>query len=350
MQYPEENVAAPNLSRAWGLLMESLRSADPLWSPEAARLLGQLGRTDAVAPLVDYVRTSWDYGKTAGLYALQQLGDADCAQDLVPLVDSPNVCEDYYWHRAYMVRAAAALTVRTLDAQLAPQFFERELSGEASDSLNQFCIFYAPVLMDLPPGDALFDRLKAHTLTMIYSRKYTRPSHLTRSVVALARSGTEQAFHELKILLSWSSQYVRGAAAEQLGGASFGEKGVPLLSEFFELEEAAFARVKAAGALSRLGDSRGPDCLREYMRDAENLFVKATAIDTASGCLKLEVDELLPYLKDTSSWVRASAMDALERQDPSAGLDAAIALMNDPDLQVRLQAAKSLLALKGEAS
>lgn len=318
-------------------------------SPEAARLLGELGRRDAVGPLVDYVCSVWDYGKTAGLYALQQLGEASCTQALVSLVDSPKVCEDYYWHHAYLVRAAAALTVYVLDTRLLPRFFERELGGKHSKHFDQFCILYAPVLMALP-GDSLIDRLKEHALDNIYAHEYTRPIHLIRSAKALGLTDTEQAFRELEYLLTWPGQYVRGAAAEQLGSGCHSAKAASALSEFFEREEVEFARVKAAGALTRLGDARGAECLREYVQGAANPFVRANAIDTAAVCLKLQADELLPLIADQSPWVRTSVVGALETTRTAQCVEAAASLLDDRDPQVRLQAAKSLLVLNESLS
>lgn len=350
MQSLAAPVATAHASRAWELLLTTLRSADRLYSPEAARLMGELGRADAVEPLVEYVCSAWDYGKTAGLYALQQLGDAACAQELVSLVDSPNVCEDYYWHHAYLVRAAAALTVRVLDARLSPPFFERQLAEEDSKNFDLFCIFYSPVLVELPPGDPLIGQLRAHALGNIYARQHTRPIHLIRSAKALGRTDTELAFRELEYLLNWPGQYVRGAAAEQLSSDNHRTKAAPMLRDFFEKEEAAFARVKAAGALTRLGDERGPECLRELMLNTPDPLVQANAIDTAAVCLKLEAHELLPLFNHTSPWVRASAVGAMENTPMPDCVEATVTLLDDPDLQVRLQAAKTLLVLSETAS
>jgi|GEM_PF-1946421 len=345
------NPEAPRCSKARAILNGALRPADPILAPEAARLLGELGDAEAIRPLLDYVKTDGDCSKTAGFYALQLIGDPGCALELAPFVDSPGVYEDYYWHQAGVVRAAAALAVHVLAPRMETPFFDRNLSEAPSVTLNMFCMLYSPVLLGLPPVSAVLAGLKHRTLEIIFSRKFIRPAHMARAAGALGQTGTEAAARELQWMLTLPSRYVRGAAAENLAACvSNGEAG-RLLCDFFDRETTDFARVKAAGALVRLGDSHASSYLRGTLRGAADPFVKATAIDTVSQCLgTLDWDELRPHLYDPSPWVRSATLASLESLRAIECPEAAARLMDDPDPHVRIQAAKSFLAMSRETA
>lgn len=338
--------------RAWSILTGSLRPADPFLAPEAARLMGALGRTEGTRPLLDYVRTDGDSSKTAGFYALQLIGDPGCARELAPLVEAPGVYEDFYWHQAGVVRAAAALAVHVLAPRMETPFFDRELAAKESVTLNIFCILYSPVLLAVPAATGVLNRLKDRTLDLIFSRKFLRPAHLARSAAALGKAGTQAAARELQWMLTLPSRYVRGAAAENLAACVSNDEAARLLGEFFDRENTDFAKVKAAGALVRLGDSHAWSYLRGILRDTADPFVKATAIDTlAASAGALDGDEWQPLLDDPSPWVRSSIVASLECLRTSACLETAGRMMDDPDPHVRIQAAKTVLALaleKGE--
>lgn len=338
--------------RAWSILTGSLRPADPFLAPEAARLMGELGRTEGTRPLLDYVRADGDSSKTAGLYALQRIAGPGCARELAPLVEAPGVYEDFYWHQAGVVRAAAALAVHVLDPRMETPFFDRELSAAESGILDMFCILYSPVLLSLPAGTGVVQRLKHRTLGLVFSRKFLRPVHLARSAAALGKTGTQAAARELQWMLTLPSRYVRGAAADNIAACVSNDEAARLLGEFFDRENADFAKVKAAGALVRLGDSHAWSYLRGIVGGTGDPFVKATAIDTLAACAGTpHGDEWQPHLGDPSPWVRSSALASLECLRTPGGLEAAGRMMDDPDPHVRLQAAKTVLALaleKGE--
>ncbi len=57
-------------------LFAGLRSQDVLARADAARLLGELRRREAVGPLVAYVAECRHCTKTAGIEALAKIGDA----------------------------------------------------------------------------------------------------------------------------------------------------------------------------------------------------------------------------------------------------------------------------------
>lgn len=333
-------------SKAWHILMEGLQSADPLIQAESARLLGDLGSPDALPDLLQYVQTSGYYSKTAGLYAIQCIGNADTASAIAPLVENPGVYDDFYWHYAFAVRSSAALAVLALNPNLNVPFFKQELEKESHPQLNMFCIYYASALTSLSGQDVTSTQLKKRTSSLCFSRQFLRPAHLTLIADALGKTGTESAYRELQWMLSLPSRYTRGAAAANLPLCMPSAEARSQLQQFFKAEETTFAKVKSAGALARLGDADADRYLRRVIIIERDALTKATAIKEASVRPKsMSLKELSPQLKDPSPWVRAAALEALERTiDPESRTAAAVSL-EDADAGVRMQAAKTLLVL-----
>ena len=333
---------APDSAKAWRILFEGLRSPDSVTQAESARLLGELGSSKAVPELLNYSLTSGWHSKTAGLYALQRLGQPDATKTLAPLVEIPGVYDDFYWHYAFVVRASAALAVQVLDPSTALPFFNRELAKEGHWRLELFCIYYSSVLIDLPTGDPILDPLKAKSFDLLFCRRFSRPAQLTLLADALGKVGTKAAAQELQWMLTLPSRYIRGAAAANLANCLPSAEAQAQLIHFFEHEPTDFAKIKTAGALARLGDEKSDRYLQKKMGETSDPFIKTTAL--AETAPRQNIDTLSPYFTDPSEWVRAAALETLEPINSPEAQAIATRHLDDSATSVRMQAAKTVLA------
>ena len=334
---------SPDSAKAWRILLGGLQSLDSVTQAESARLLGELGNPTSVPELLNYSLTSGWHSKTAGFYALQRLGQSDAAITLAPLVEVPGVYDDFYWHYSFVVRASAALAVQVLDPTTALPFFKRELAKEGHWRLELFCIYYASVLIDLSAGDPTLAPLKAKSFDLLFCRRFFRPAQLTLLADALGKVGTEAAAQELQWMLTLPSRYIRGAAAANLSTCLPPSKALAQLSHFFEHEPTDFAKVKTAGALARLGDEKAERYLREILTQTLDPFIKFTAL--AETTLRQNLHTLSPHFSDSSEWVRSAALKILEQINSPEAQAIATHHLDDSAISVRMQAAKTMLAL-----
>ncbi len=72
-------------------LIAALLSEDCLEQADAARFLGEIGRREAVPPLVKYVVECRNYAKVAGIEALARIRDASACLALRRLAGTPQV-------------------------------------------------------------------------------------------------------------------------------------------------------------------------------------------------------------------------------------------------------------------
>ena len=349
-------------AKPFEVLCDGLRSADPLVQAEAARLLGELGSPAAVAPLLDYVRTSRHYHKAAGYTALGRLGDRSVCAELRAHVERPGLRDDWYWYGCRAVRACVAVALLELGDEAGADFL-RQLADKSDDVF--FC-WLAPALLRLghalPAARELKGRLTAQTLTEPGFRRtrHTEPGNMAMKAEALGLIGGPVAAKALLEMMKFHSRCVRGQAALSLLRASAGE--VPLPSQLQQANVATvealadgdptdFVRIKAALALALLGARHGGRAkfIADLAGRIQDPFDRAVAVE-ALGLLgsAAYAAAVAGQLDHEDAYVRQCALEALERIDPAAAARAAKKADQDDSPRVRLQAARILAAQQAE--
>lgn len=333
------------------LLQDALFQDDRVINADAARLLGGLGRPEATAPLVRYVTESRYHAKVAGFEALARIGDASVCEAIRPLVDHPNVYDDWYWYGCKVVRAAAATALLALGDDSGAAYLN-ELADKGDDALFAFM---APAVLALPDTTAataaLKTRLTAGALVGVSERsvRLSDPGRLPRIVEALGLIGTDDACREIAGWLDFRSRYVRGQAALSLLAASAAPEHARAVTDLRDRDETAFVRVRTTQALAASGATEDVGPLVDLARGAADAIDRGAALE-ALGLLGRDeaVETAVAALDDPVPYVRLCAIEALDRLD-AAG-DAVVGMMDDPSPRVRLQAAAHLAGRDGEVS
>jgi len=333
------------------MLLDALKSADPLVAADAARLLGELGRREAVPALVDYVRTSRHYHKAGGYHALGQIGDRSAIPVLRKLVADPGVRDDWYWYGCRAVRAGAAVALLALGDDGGADYL-RELAEKSNDV---FYCWFGPTILRLPgstPGAReLRGRLTVEALLSPVPRstRLSEPGLMSMKAEALGLLGGEAACAELMGLMKFHSRYVRGAAALALMTASRAPEHVAAVAALADCDPTEFVRIKASLALAQAGQAERAEFIAEMAGKAADAFDRAVAVEAlgilGDGQYAAAVSR---QLKHADTYVRQCALEALERIDPSRAARAARGMAKDKSPRVRLQAAKILAAEAGK--
>jgi HEAT repeat protein len=332
------------------VLFAALRMDDCLVQAEAARLLGELRAPQATGPLVDYVRYSRWYAKTSGFHALAQIGDRSVCKTIRPLVDLPNCSDDWYWYGCKSVRASAAVALLALGDDSGAPYLE----GLAEKNDDVLYAWFAPAVLRLPDELAATVALKA-TITVesffdmaTRTPRRTDPSMVAMGAEALGLVGSPAARDALLCLLAYHSRYVRGQAAVSLLGASSEARHIAAVAELAEKDPTDFVRIKAAAALCTAGRAQYVGTISAAIRRCEDDFDRAVAVE-ALGRLGREEDlELVAsQLGHRDPYVRQCAVESLDDIGGQQAHDAVSQRMDDPDLRVRLQAAKFFARREG---
>ncbi len=334
------------------LLLGCLTHDDLVVRAEAGRLLGEVGSARAVGLLVDYVRTDGHYAKMTALRSLVQIGDRSVVDDIAPLVDDPKVFDDWYWHGCKSVRAAAAVALLGLGSEAGVAYLE-ELAEKDDDS---FYAWFAAEILRMPAEfeavDGLQKRLTVEAITRRGSRgiRTSDPGLLCMEAEALGALGEESGREKLEELLKFRSRYVRGQAALSLVESGANDARLAMIRQLAEGDVAAFARMKASFALWRAtGDDEWLDRIRSTAAAAEEWFEQAAGVELLGQARRAsDVPYLLGHLEHEQWYVRACAVEALDRLGAADGEAAALKLSGDESLRVRMQVG-CLLASREEA-
>ncbi len=324
------------------ILIDALGAGDRVQA-RAALLLGDLRRPEAVGPLVEYVTTCRRHSKTAGFTALARIGDRGAVEAIRPLVDAPNVEDDWYWIGCKSVRAAAAVALLSMGDEGGAAYLT-ELA-DANDSV--FYAWFAPAILrlgDEPPAAAA---LKARITPEAYSEpqkdktRQTDPGMVAMTTEALGLIATPAAQEQLRVLLAFRSRYVRGQAALSLLAAEASDGNLAAVETIAVGDPTEFARVKAATALANVGRRQFVPFIAEVAADADDAFDQAVAVESL-GLLAAEehAETVAAQLDAADPYIRLCAVEALERIDRDRFADRVAPRADDADIHVRLQAAK----------
>lgn len=333
------------------VLVAGLRATDEVVQADAARLLGELGRREAVPALVAYVTDCRYYCKTAGIDALARLGDPAVCGDLRRLMADPNVDDDWFWYCRRAVRASAAVALLALGDDSGAAYL-KELADTDDDVL--LC-WYGPAVLRLPDDLTAAREVKALiTLDRLAGggtrrTRHTEPGAVAMKAEALGLIGTPEACRALLELMQFHSRYVRGQAAVSLLGADPGEAHVAAVTAMADSDGADFARVKASVALALAGRCEKVAFLAEAAGSIDDPFDRAVAVE-ALGIAgdATRADVVASQLAHADAYVRQCALEALERMGAPGARAAAERAAGDASIRVRLQAAKLLAACDGE--
>ena len=326
------------------LLLAGLTAPDPVISADAARLLGELARPETMEALLAYVSSSPYYSKTAGFYALLQIGRPEACDHILPLIENPGVGDDWVWYGRYLVRISAALSVLALDPTREPGVIDEACRSEHWTH-RTFCLFYSPVILMLPATNEKTVLLRKKTLEGLFSKKFFQPDHLCMMSRALGLLGGAEAIEQLKWLQGHPSRFVRGEAAYHLLKGAGGESHLGFGLELFEKEPTEYAKLKLSAGLLALGQKKQGDFLRKTIEMEKDFFLRATAVELAGRERCLEALPLLILrLKDEHPYVRQCSVEALDALQIAEGLAQIEPLLEDGNQRVRMQAAKCVLS------
>lgn len=333
------------------LLVAGLEAPDRYDQADAARLLGELGRGEAVGALRRYVTESRYYSKMAGFHALARIGDAAVCPTLRGLVDKPNVVDDWFWLDCRAVRAAAALALLALGDESRAGYLA-ELADAGDDVF--FCFFGPTVLRlpdNLPAARDLKARITVGAMADPAARgvRHTDPARVALKAEVFGLLATPEACEALRDLVAFHSRYVRGQAAVSLLSADPSEEHVRLVEAMGDGDPADFARVRASYALAAAGRGDRIALIVEAAEALDDPFDRAVAVE----CLGLLEDETHAGVVERQAshadpYVRQCAVEALDRLGAASAAAVARKRLGDDSLRVRLQAAKLLAALDGK--
>lgn len=327
----------------FGVLVGALRDGDLVVRAEAARLLGEVGSGRAVEPLLEYLRVDRHYTKMTALRALAQIGDRSVVDELAGLVENPNAHDDWYWHGRKTLRAAAAVALLQLDSE-AGVWYLNELAEKDDDS---FFAWFAAEILRLPCESeavcALQGLLTAESICRKGGRgiRDTDPGLLCLEAEALGVLADEPSRLRLEELLSFHSRYVRGQAALSLVESGANDARLGLVRSVAEGDSAEYARLKASlGMWRATGEDGWLDAVRSTAGGAEAAFDRAAGIEML-GQARRAADEgfIIGQLSDEDWYVRACAVEALDRLGGFVAESAARGLADDGSQRVRMQVA-----------
>jgi HEAT repeat protein len=331
--------------------VQALAADDRFVQAEAARLLGELRRPQAVPALVTYVTRHGWHTKLVGFHALAQIGERSVCPAIRPVLERPGCYDDWYWYGCKSVRAAAAICLLTLGDDSGAAYL-RELADQDEDV---FFAWFAPAILRLPQGAPpaaaeLKARITVENIFRQGTRKVrsTEPGVITMIAEVLGILKGEAACRKLRELMRFRSRYVRGRAAMSLLEAAPTPEHVAAVTELADSDPADFARIKAHQALAANGRPDSPARIAQWARSAADPFDRATAIE-ALGLLGLREHAPLVRLQlaHADPYVRRCAIEALEKLDPAGGKDAVTKCLTDPDGLVCLQASKFVVVVEG---
>ena len=330
------------------MLVDALKTGDRIVQAEAARLLGELKRPEAVEPLVDYVTHCRYHAKATGFHALAEIGDRSVCARIRPLVDLPNCSDDWYWYGCKSVRTAAAVALLRLVDEAGAGYLRQQ--ADAADDV--FYAWFGPAILrlsdELPAAREMKARITVEALHGEGARRtrITEPGIVTMVSEALGLIGTEEACAALRTLLGWRSRYTRGQAALSLMAAAPTEENRAAVAEVAANDATDFGRVKASLALALAGDAGRLDAVVAAATGPDDAFDRAVAIESLGLAGHAEhVSVAERALNEDDEYVRQCAVEALERLGADA--DCVAACRHDASIRVRMQAEKFFAAVNG---
>lgn len=284
------------------LLIRQLSDQDYQVRNQAARQLGDLKDARAVEPLIAVLL---DPSRDMVIHAADALGKIKDARAVDPLIS----------------------VLKSKDS--GDRLFAAKALGEIGDPRAVLPLL--PLLADASIGVL---QTAAEALRQIRSVKLLDPAVDSKVEAAMA-----EAIPGLIEASRSSDMLTRNSAAEALGVFNDPRAVEPLLALL--KDELTGTRGKAARSLGYLKDSRAVEPLRIQMVNDSDLFARNSAGWALRDMGPSGVPALAGVLKTGNLEARTLAADMLSAVG-GAGTEALIALLGDPDVQIRLSAVRGM--------
>ncbi|MBD2343629.1 HEAT repeat domain-containing protein [Anabaena subtropica] len=288
----------------------------------AAKALGMIGSPQAVENLIAAVLNDSDRGvKNSAAEALGKIGNPQVVDALITILNDSRV-----WVRRNAVQALGKIgNTQAVDCLIAAVF---------NDSSSEVRSSAAEALGEIGNAQAV------DCLIALLNNSGFCSSEGGIAAKALGKIGNAQAVDGLIAFLNNSDSYERKNAVEALkmiGNAQAVDGLIAALKNSH-----SYVRKDAALALGRIGNSQAVDSLIAALNDSDS-NVRSSAI-WALGKIGNDkaVDCLITILNDSRIWVRSSAAEALGEIGNAQAVDSLIAAFNDSDIKVRVTAAEAL--------
>ena len=232
------------------LLHDLLNSNSEKVRYNAARVLGELGDSRAVEPLIDVLKN--DKNGSVRLYAARALGELGDAGATIPLIES--LREDR--NVDVRVRAARAL------GRLGGEEVVEPLVEALSDENSQVCITATDALIEIGP---------IAVIELIKSLKHEKVNVRCDATRALGELADTNAVEPIIEMLTDEWVNVRIYAVTSLGKLGDSRSVPALIDVLKNTKENELVRAGAAAALGVLRDQRALMPLRELIMVAEEL-------------------------------------------------------------------------------
>lgn len=338
---------------AFQYIVDQLTADDPIVRADAARLLGEIKRTDAVAALAAYLEKEQCYSKVAGIYALWQIADPGAIAVLQVLIENPNVPDDWYWYGRRAVVASAAIGLAIFGDESGIPFMQ-DLVEKNHDMI---VCWYGPTILRLSrgtnhvkPAEALREIAKSITVDTLFntvpnSKRMIEPGLLTMTAEVLGLIGTKAAQSKLAEMFTHSSRYVRARAAVSLLEADASPENLERISGLLKSDHTDLVAIKASLALAQSFDDvrqKYTDVIARIATDTADPFDRAVAIESlgvlGAGC---HTEIIVKSFEDTDAYVRQCAAEACPA-DPALQERIETLQQSDSAPRVRLAASKWL--------
>jgi HEAT repeat protein len=333
------------MKNATQVLRNALKGPDPLIAAEAARLIGEWEGHALIPDLIEHARNHRFYSKVTAFYALAKLSATEAIPHLAKLVDDPNVSNDWYWHGAKGVRAAAAVSLLQLGSEAGVAHL-RELAEKRE---NVFYRWFAPALLRLKNAVPLHAYLTLENLCPSDRQKkydgpeFSEPGMLCMLCEALGLVDDPAAVERLEFYLDHYSRFVRRQVYRALYLRNSSDATAQKISANARKHGTDFDLIVAAGI------SKDSATLADIAHRAPESFDRASAIDTLAAISSPALEETGPRgLEDADVYVRQCSVEALGRVQGAAA-QKLFAGLTEREKEGRVLCAIAATQLKGTA-
>ncbi len=304
-------------------LVAALKDKDPVVRFYASTALVAMG-PEAIAPLVDLLRTDREADRERGIRILTKIG-APAVEQLIALLQDRRSPAD--------VRAAAARTLGIIgDARAITP-----LSGALREE-NAFLKQQAAIALGVI-GEPAIDQLMSMASSSL-------PATREIAIEALGTIHSERALNRVIEALTDQNPGVRSSAVKALG-ASSSERAVPHLMALMR-NETGTLRSQAAASLARLGAVALPQLI-STLKDSQPSLRALAAESLGEIGSKEAVGPLIELIRTDLSGARGEAIAALGRiGDPSA-IEPILGLMRGGLITVRKKSVAALTRFREPA-
>jgi HEAT repeat protein len=307
------------------LLLDHLTDGNALVRRVVARVLGEIGSSEAEAPLIGLLADENGHVRSNAAEALGRLRSRNAVKPLLALLE-----DEYESVHESAIHALADIGDESVLDSLVKDFTARDAA------MRRNIVLLLGKFATEKASDAL-----------VFALKDEEPEVRQAVVQALGNLPAAKAVRPLLLAITDDDPEVRMLAVDALGksnGPHVQETLIPLLED-----EDLWVRAAAARGLGRTGGAKVGKILVEHLGKASDIFL--LALIEVLGKLRAE-DALGPLLKlaeHVDPEVRKTVLSSLSAYNGPNVQDTVIARLSDPHWSVR-KAAVDILKMRKEAS